>query len=267
MFSTKFRVAAVLAGLLLAAPAMSFAQGPGGGGGRGGFGGGRGGGGLSGLVRMEEVQKELAVTDEQKAELTKLAEAARGGGGGGGPGGGFDFEAFQKLSDDEKAKQMADLAKQREERTKKSDEAITALLKPEQLARLSELRNQREGVRSLNREDVQKQLGLSAEQVQKVKDLIAANPQGGGFGGFGGGRGGPGGGGGEQSEEEMRKASEERAAKREAFDKDMAAVLTADQAAAWVKAQGAKFEFPAGGRGGPGGGGAGGAGGGRRRPE
>ena len=264
MFSTKFRVAAVLAGLLLAAPAMSFAQGPGGGGGRGGF-GGRGGGGLGGLLRMEEVQKELAVTDEQKAELTKIAEAARGPGGAGGPGGGFDFEAFQKLSDDEKAKQMADMAKQREERTKKSDEAIKALLKPEQLTRLSELRNQREGVRSLSREEVQKHLALTEEQVKKVKDLVAANPPGGGFGGFGG-RGGPGGGG-DQSEEEARKAREEATAKREAFDKDLAAVLTADQAAAWEKSKGAKFEFPAGGRGGPGGGAGGGAGGGRRRPE
>ena len=265
MFSSKVRVAAVLAGLLLAAPALSFAQGPGGGGGgRGGF-GGRGGGGLGSLTRMEEVQKEIKVTDEQKAELTKLAEAARaaGPGGGGAP---FDFEAFNKLSDEEKAKQMAERTKAREEQTKKSDEAIKAILKPEQVARLSELRVQREEVAALAREEFQKHLGLTAEQVAKIKTLTDANRP----AGFGGGRGGPGGGGNpaDMSEEDRQKLFDEMKAKREAYNKDMAAVLTADQTAAWEKAKGAKFEFPAGGgRGGPGGGAGGGGGGGRRRPE
>ena len=209
---------------------------------------------------MEEVQKELGITDEQKTELMKLAEAARrpggGGPGSGGPGGGFDFEAFQKLSDDEKKKQWDDLRKVGEEQMKKSDEAIQALLQPEQLTRLSELRNQREGVRSLGREEVQKQLGLSEEQVTQVKDIIAAQPQ--GFGGPGGGRNFQ-----DMTEEDIQKARAEREVSQAQFAADIAAVLTPEQATAWQKAQGAKFEFPAGrgGRGGAGGGT------GRRRPE
>ncbi len=259
MLSSKIRVV-VLAGLLLAAPALSFAQGPGGGG-RGGFGGfGRGGGGVAGLLRMEEVQKEIEVTADQKAELDKIAEAARAQPGAGGPGAGFNPEEFQKLSDEEKAKRFDEMRKQGEERTKKTDESIKAVFKPEQWARLSGLRAQREGLSALGREEVQKELGLNAEQAAKIKTLVDGNrPTFGGFGGPGGG---------DLSEEDMRKAREEREAKTKKFDTDMAAVLTADQTAALEKYKGAKFEFPArGGFGGPGGGRGGAGGGARSRPE
>ena len=257
MLSSKIRVAAVLAGLLLA-PALSFAQAPGGG--RGGFGGGRGGfggGGISGLLQMESVQKEVSITDEQKAELAKLGEAARTAAGAGAGAGGFDREAFEKLSEEERNKRFAEMRAAGAERTKKADEAVKALLKPEQFARLSELRVQQEGVRAWSREDVQKQLGLTEEQVAKIKTLNDAQ----GTGGFGGGRPGQ-----DQSEEEAAKAQAERTAKQKAYDEGMAAVLTADQTAAWTKMQGAKFEFPA--RGGTGGRGGrpGGNGGGTRPP-
>lgn len=258
MMSSKVRVAAVLVGLLLA-PAFSFAQAPGGGGrgGRGGF-GGAGGGGVTGLLMMAEVQKEISITDEQKAELTKLGEAARGGGAPGGAG--FDREAFQKLSEEERNKRFAEMRAAGEERAKKAEESVKAVLKPEQWARLGELRVQRDGMRSWSRAEVQKELGLSEEQIAKIKTLSEGQGQ----GGFGGGRPGQ-----DQSEEEQRKAREERDAKRAAYEKDMAAVLTADQTAAWTKMQGAKFEFPArggfgGGNGGRGGRPGGAAGGGTR---
>ncbi|RLS56245.1 MAG: hypothetical protein DWH91_07540 [Planctomycetota bacterium] len=241
MRSSKIRVAAVLAGLLLA-PVWAFAQAPGGG--RGGFGGGRGfGGGVSGLLMMAEVQKEIGVTDEQKAELTKIGESLRPQQGQGG----FNPEEFRSLSEEDRAKRFEEMRKQGEERAKKAEEAIKAALKPEQWARLSELRNQREGVSALSRADVQKALGLSEEQVGKVKTISdARRAGGGGFGGFGRD--------GDQSEEEMRKAREERDAREKKYQEDMAGVLTADQKAAWEKMLGAKFEFPA--RGGFGGAGA-----------
>lgn len=240
MLSSKIRVAAVLAGLLLA-PALSFAQAPGGG--RGGFGGGRGGFGgfgISGLLQMEAVQKEVWLSDEQKAEFAKISESLRPAASAGG----FDREAFEKLSEEERTKRFAEMRAAGAERAKKADEAVKALLKPEQWARLSELRVQQEGVRAWSREDVQKQLGLTEEQVAKIKTLNDANAPT-GFGGPGGGRGGQ-----DLSEEEAAKAQAERAAKRKAYDEGMAAILTADQTAAWTKLQGTKFEFPArGGRG------------------
>ncbi len=259
MLSSKIRVAAVLAGLLLA-PALSFAQAPGGG--RGGFGGGRGGFGgfgISGLLQMEAVQKEVSITDEQKAELAKLGEAARTAAAAGAGAGGFDREAFEKLSEEERTKRFGEMRAAGAERAKQADEAVKALLKPEQWARLSELRVQQEGVRAWSREDVQKQLGLTEDQVAKIKTLNDANAP---TGGFGGGRPGQ-----DQSEEEAAKAQAERTAKRKAYDEGMAAVLTADQTAVWTKMQGAKFEFPArGGRGGQGGGRTGGGTGNARPP-
>jgi|GEM_PF-700817 len=249
MLSSQVRVVAVLAGLLLSVPAYSYAQGPGGGGrgGRGGFGRG-GGGGTAGLLMMEEVQKEIGVTEEQKTELAKVAESLRPAEGAGG----FNRDEYEKLTEEERTKRREEMTKQMEDRSKKSDESIKALLKPEQWTRLSELRLQREGVRSWSREDVQKQLGLTEEQVAKVKTLTSA--QGPGLGG--GGRNFR-----DLSEEEMTKMRAEMTARQEAFDKGMAEVLTEDQKATWTKLQGTKFEFP------QRGGGRGPGSGGRRRPQ
>lgn len=268
MLSSKWKVAALLAALLLA-PAMSYAQAPGGRGGRGGFGGfgggfGRGGSSISGLLRVEEVQKEIGVTDEQKAALDKAAEERRAQRGNGA---GFNPGEFANLSEEERAKRMEEFRKTMEEATKKADEQVKAILKPEQVARLNQLRIQQEGLGALNREEVQKELGLSEEQVGKIKAATEARNSGAGFGGrnFQ-----------DLSEEDLRKMREEREARTKKYEEDMKGALTADQTAAFEKMQGAKFTFPAGGGfGGPGGGrgGRGGPGGGpggggnRPRPE
>lgn len=243
MLSSRLRIVVVLAGLLLAAPVLSYAQGLGGGGGRRG-GMGRGPGGVSGMLMMEEVQKEIAITDEQKTELTKVMESLRPAGG---PGG-FNREEFEKLSAEERTKKLDEVRKEGEERSKKADESIKALVKPEQWTRLSELRLQREGVRAWSREEVQKQLSLTDEQKTKIKTLSEARGQ--GFANFE-----------DMSEEERAKLREEMTARREAFDKGMAEVLTPEQKETWTKLQGAKFEFPQRGFGGGQGGGR------RRRPE
>ncbi|MFO1005421.1 MAG: hypothetical protein U0929_05670 [Planctomycetaceae bacterium] len=240
MLSSRLRIVAVLAGLLLAAPSFSQAQGPGGGGGRRGGPQGRNIS-AAGLLRIEEVQKELGVTDEQKAEFTKAMESMQGPGA-------FNREEFRKLSQEERDKKLAEFRKEGEERSKKADEAVKALLKPEQWTRLSELRLQREGVRALSREDVQTQLGLTDEQKAKIKTLAETPIQ--GFANFE-----------EMSEEERAKLREEMTARREAFNKGMAEVLTPEQKETWTKLQGAKFEFPQRGFGGGQGGGR------RRRPE
>src|SRR5262245_17923160 len=89
---TKAFLAAGLAAILVS-PAMAHR--PGGDRGRGGFGFGGGGPRVTvfSAVRSESVQKELAVTEDQKTKLTKLGEEigtamreAYGGFGGGGGG-------------------------------------------------------------------------------------------------------------------------------------------------------------------------------------
>ena len=223
--------AAVLtAALVLVTSVSVMAQPPGGG--RGGRGGGpMGFGGAAFLINMEAVQKELAVTDAQKEKLTKLQEEARGAfRGGGNP---------QDLSDEERAKRRAE----GEERAKKNEESLKAILDEKQYARLNELVIQQAGAMALSRPDVAEKLKLTDEQKTKLREL-AQNQGGGGRGGFN-----P-----NATQEERQKAMEEFRARREKLNTDAMAVLTAEQKKTFEDMQGKKFEFPAFGGGRPGGG-------------
>ena len=75
----RFLAAALLAAIMIAAPA--FAQPQRGQGGRGfGFGGGGGfgfGGGIAGLLQIEEVRKEVELLDDQWTQIQKINEDAR----------------------------------------------------------------------------------------------------------------------------------------------------------------------------------------------
>jgi Spy/CpxP family protein refolding chaperone len=146
-----------------------------------GFGGmrgqGRGGGmmmrGMGGvmpagmLLMREDVQEELKLSSEQIDKLKDAQEAMqqkmrenfqRGGGraGGGEPGGGGGGGAMRE----------AMLAIQKE-----SDETIAKILTPEQSKRLKEISLQLSGNRAVMRPEVQKDLGLTPDQVKKIQDL------------------------------------------------------------------------------------------------
>ena len=236
------------------------------GGGRGGpggfgFGGGRGGGGEFMILNMPEVQKELAITDDQKALIEDMMADLRGGQR-------PDFASFRDLSEEERTKRFEEMRKQGEERMKQAEEAVKAILDEKQFARYEELRLQRAGVMALGRPEVADKLALTQEQKDKLAEL---RPQFGGPGGPGGrgpggrgpgGQGGqPGGQGGERPDfQAMMAQMRERQAKMEA---DMLAVLTPEQKTKWESMQGKKFEFPQPqfGQGGPGGRGPGGQGG------
>jgi len=251
----RFGATVVLASALLVSLAsQAQAQGQRGfGGGRGGF-GGFGGGGAAGLISMEAVQKEIGVTTEQ---VEKIQTAMRELGGGRGPGGG-DRPNFQEMSEEERTKFFEEMRKQGEERAKKAEEILKANLDAKQLARLEELRIQREGAGALARTEVAAKLKLTDEQKEKIKEALASGQM-----DLRGGRGPGGPGAGGFDREAFQKQMEEARAKREKANADALAVLTADQTAALETMKGAKFEFPAGGgfggggRGGPGGPGAG----------
>jgi Spy/CpxP family protein refolding chaperone len=266
--------------------ALAQGQGRGGGGGRGGFGGGMMGGGMmggvTGLVMMEEVRKELKLSEEQEtkirdmgAEMMQQAFGGFGGRGGAGGGGG-NRPDFQNMSEEERKKFRDEMQAKVAEQTKKAEESLKKVLTPEQNVRLNELRLQREGVQALGRAEVAGALKLTDAQNEAIAEILeAARPQRGGPGG-----GGPGGGFGRNlSDEERTKMREEMEARRKKTQEDIELVMTEDQKAAWTKMQGAKFEFPERpsfgggfGRGGAGGGpggaggapGGGGPGGGRR---
>ncbi len=145
------KAAAGSAFVILAMAAMAAAQN---GGPRGGFGGGgmgRGGvGGGFALLQIEAVQKDLKLTEEQKSEISALAEELR------------DLPREERL------------AKAAETRQKVED-----LLQPEQKERLAEIGLQMAGGRALTRPEIAKKLGLSDDQRDKLDDLF---PPPGGFG-------------------------------------------------------------------------------------
>jgi len=162
----KNAVKALVVSAVLAIGAVAFAQGQGGGGGGGRGGGGFGMRGMQGrgstplsLVNREDVQKDINLSADQKTKLTSLRdkqqeemraamENMRGGGG--------DRE---------------EMMKQMRAFQEKNDKAIAAILTEEQNKRIREIWIQLNGNRAITDEKVQTELGFSAEQKTKVKDL------------------------------------------------------------------------------------------------
>lgn len=235
-------------------------------GGRGaaGFGGmGRGGNSLM-ILQMEEVQKELTISDEQKKELSELIRSAMpqggrgpggpggGGPGGGGPGGGGPGAGGPGAGGD--PEQAAKMRESMAKRMKELEEGILKILKPEQTERFQQLRIQRDGVSALSRAEVAEKLAITAEQKEKIETIQQATRAAAGGRNFF-----------ELSDEDRQKLIAEMQEQRKKMEADIMAVLTDAQKQTLATMKGKEFEFPAGGRGGFGGGGAGG--GERRRPE
>lgn len=154
----KVAVAVVVA----ASVSVAMAQGQGGGRGRGGRGGGGFGISPTALLQNETVQKDLDLSDDQKAQVTKLAEeqaAQRGRGRGAGGQAGQDPTAARQ------AFQQA-----REDLMKK----INDILLPNQQARFAEIMLQAQNVsQALADAKVAEKLNLTDDQKQKLTDLAA----------------------------------------------------------------------------------------------
>jgi hypothetical protein len=155
------------------------------------------------------------------------------------------------------------------------EQRIREILSEAQYKRYRELTLQQMGPQALSDKKVADEVGLSEEQVERIRDIMRNNrPQGGpGQGGFGGGgqgqrgqggqggQGGFGGGGqgqrGQFDPQQMEQMRQQMQAQREKVAKEILAVLTSAQRAKWDAMLGKKFDFkpmPQFGRG-PGGGG------------
>jgi Spy/CpxP family protein refolding chaperone len=198
--------------------------------GQGRRGGGRGGAGgfmmsTGFLVGVEQVQKELKVTDEQKEKLTALREEGggqrRGQGGGGGEGG--NRRGRGEAPSEE---QMAEFRKRSEEQNKK----VEAILTADQNKRLKEIVLQTRGAGALRDEQVAKSLGLTEDQVAALKTI------------------------GEESDKRMGEIRQSGGDDREARQKKMEelradteaeslAVLSDEQKTKFTEMKGAKFEL------------------------
>ncbi|HET6881720.1 MAG TPA: hypothetical protein VFI31_16270 [Pirellulales bacterium] len=229
----RARTALVVVALLLSV-SVAAAQDQPRGRGRGGFGGGFGGfGGMGGmfanpvgLLRAPEVQKELNLSEEQTKQVDEaLADLNPGRGG-------FNFQELQNLSDEDRQKRMEEMRKKGEEAMKAAEEKMNKILKPEQLTRLKQLALQRQGVMALTRPEVAKDLGLTKEQQEKIREIQASTrPE--------GGRNFQ-----DLSDEERQKLFAEMNERREKAQTEMLAVLTADQKAKFEELKGKEFDFP-----------------------
>ena len=233
--------------VLIASMSMVSAQQGGGRGGRGGFGGGFGGPQTKlQLITNEAVQKELALeaaqTEKLKgigAEVRKEGEALRGN---------FDFQGLRELPEEERNKKMAEFRTKSQEATAKLLEKflpqVNEVLTDAQEERLQQISLQASGSAIYEHEDVVKALALTAEQKEKLAAVNKTYRDSREALGNAGRAAGP------EAFAKMRALSETR-------DKDLKAVLTADQVAALDKMLGKTFDVAqlrGGGRGGrPGG--------------
>ncbi|HVC92402.1 MAG TPA: alpha/beta hydrolase-fold protein [Pirellulales bacterium] len=183
------------------------------------------------LLAMPEVRKELATTDEQgkgiDEALAALEEQSRALFG--------NFRELQNLPEEERAKRFTEAGEKMQEARDKAVEKIATILDKSQLARLEQLRLQREGITALSRTEVADRLGLSAEQRDKLH-AIQEGVRGAGAGArnFQ-----------DMSDDERRELFSQMQERRRKADADMLLVLTADQKDKLTELKGAEFKFPA----------------------
>jgi Spy/CpxP family protein refolding chaperone len=210
------------------------------GGGFGGFGGRGRSVGLSTLVGIKEVRAEIEMVEDQTTELTaaltKIREEARSQQG--------ERPDFRNLSQEDREKLFAQFRERGEKQRKAIDEKVNEILLPHQVDRLKEIALQIEGTRALMRDEVAKELKITAEQKEKMQKVQADART--------------------KMQAEIREIfqSGDREKIREAIetmtkqtDTDTLAVLTKAQKTQFTKMKGKEFKLPEGAlRGGRGGG-------------
>jgi Spy/CpxP family protein refolding chaperone len=182
--------------------------------------GGRGGFQMGGpnMLAFEQVQKELKITDEQKAKITEILEAAR-------PPQGTNFF---NMSEEERA----ELRKKGEEAGKKA----VATLTPEQSARFKQMQLWVQGSRALiDDADLAKQLSLTDDQKGAVKTIVDESDKKRRelFQGLGQGA----------TQEDRAKAFEQMTTMNNEMEAECMAVLTDAQKSQLEKMKGPKFQL------------------------
>jgi hypothetical protein len=191
------------------------------------------------LLGNADVQKELAITDDQKTKLEDLQQKARD-----------DMRSmfqgagnFQDMTDEERTKFREDMRKKMEEAGKKGQAEIAKVLDEKQMDRLKQLGVQVQGADALTDPDVVAKLKLSQESQDKIKKIVEDARQ-------------------NRPQFDFRNATDDE--RKEFMDKmqkqradtlkSSLAVLDDDQLVEWGKLTGKEFKFQGGfGRGGFGG--------------
>lgn len=249
----KRMLSLVVAALMVSASVMAFAQESGPGAGRRGQGQGQGGfqegrqGGMrmmqgqggqttiAQLVRRGDVQNDIKMTDAQKKEMQAVENEIR--------------QAMQELQGQMGAQgerpnreAMQAMREKMQAISSKADEKIEKILTPEQTNRVKEIRIQLMGIRAITLKEVQKELGFSNAQEQRVRNAEQALQQARqqmmqGMRGQGGG--GPESGGQRPDREAMQQSMQQLNAK---FEEDLNKIPTEEQKAKLKAMGGAEFK-------------------------
>jgi Spy/CpxP family protein refolding chaperone len=179
------------------------------------------------LLQSEQVQKELELVDDQKTKLNEIREKAmakmREAFG--------DREALKNLSAEERKTRFAEAGKKLAAQAEETKKEIEGVLLAHQVERLNQIALQVRGVAAFQDKEVQEALGLSSDQLDKMKSL------------------------GEASRDKFRSAMEglrgssdqERRAKfqelRKQAEDEVMGVLTSEQKEKFDKMKGPKFEL------------------------
>lgn len=209
-----FTGAILLVGLMAGNVALAQGRGSRGGGPRG-----------ADLLTNEQVQKELNLSAEQTAKIKAIADEARPQGGQGG-------RNFRNLPQEERDKLTAEFRTKAEAATVKA----TAELTPDQLMRFKQIEIWVQGPRTLaENADVIKTVGVTDEQKAAIKTITDESDKKRRELSSQLGR--------NASDEERKKADEQRAELRKTSETECLAVLTDDQKSQFEKLKGPKFEL------------------------
>lgn len=184
---------------------------------------------LLGLLRMEQVQKEMKLTEEQKTKVMEVVEKL-------GAEMRKQMEALGSIEDrGQRRTKMNELADQADAKLR---EQLRGVVEREQLMRLYQIRMQvRPAVESLANQYVARRLEITEEQKAKLaeiaKDLEAKQGE-----LYGGMR--------DATDEQRSQAFQKMRTIRTEADEKALAVLTDAQKKSFEEMKGAKFELPAG---------------------
>jgi Spy/CpxP family protein refolding chaperone len=109
---------------------------------------------MLGLLRNQQVQQELKLTDQQKQQLEQLGEQWR-----------EKMRGLRDLPPEERRQKVEGMRAEVEKQ-------LSKVLNEQQMKRLKQIALQVEGYAALERPEVAEQVGLTKEQRQKIRDIL-----------------------------------------------------------------------------------------------
>jgi Spy/CpxP family protein refolding chaperone len=170
---------------------------------------------MLGLLRSQQVQQELKLTDQQRQRLEQLGEQWR-----------EKMRGLRDLPPEERRQKVEGMRAEVEKQ-------LATILNEQQMKRLKQIALQVEGYAALERPEIADQVGLTKEQRQKIRDILRQAD--------------------EKRREAFQQGQGDRQAAfqrmreiRQWVDGEIEKLLTAEQKKKWQELVGAPFKFEGG---------------------